>query len=203
MIDASTHWDQRYRTDDTKLSWFEPVPRCSLELIRRAAPARNASIIDVGGGTSRLAGMLLDQGYCDLSVLDVSDVALQLNQAHLGERAQRIHWLRADIAEWMPARQWDVWHDRALFHFLTDEARQEAYLHALTHATARGARAIVAGFALDGPERCSGLPVTRYSPESLAERLGRNFLMKHYTVERHVTPSGAIQRFLYALFERQ
>src|SRR5690348_17828403 len=124
MSAISSHWDQRYQTDDTRLSWFEPIPARSLRLIQEAAPGKSASVIDVGGGASRLCGLLLDEGFSDLTVLDVSQVALGLSQARLGQRAGHIHWLKADVTEWTPSRQWDVWHDRALFHLLTDEARQ-------------------------------------------------------------------------------
>lgn len=203
MTQTSDHWNERYKAGDAKLSWFEERPKRSLELIREAAPGKHASIIDVGGGASRLCDVLLEEGYCDLTVLDVSEVALNLAQTRLGPRARRIHWLTVDIAEWTPTRQWDVWHDRALFHFLTDEARQEAYLGALRRATAIGAHVIIAGFAPDGPERCSGLPVKRYGADMLQERLGEGFHLKHHAAETHVTPSGALQRFLYAVFQRR
>lgn len=131
MTDIRSHWDQRYQAGDTGLSWFEARPGLSLELIREAAPGKKASVIDVGGGVSRLSDALLEAGYSDITVLDVSDAALARSKARLGPRAQRVHWILADITRWAPERRWDVWHDRAMFHFLTGEAEQKAYLTAL------------------------------------------------------------------------
>ncbi|MGH6827927.1 MAG: class I SAM-dependent methyltransferase [Rhizomicrobium sp.] len=201
---SRAHWDSRYRTDETRLSWFEETPRRSLEMVEAAAPHRGAAIIDVGGGASRLVDALLDRGYSDLTVLDVSQAALSLARDRLELRAASpVSLLAADVTRWVPDRRWDVWHDRALFHFLVEEDAQKAYLAALMHATVPGAHAIIASFAPSGPERCSGLPVRRYDGRSLAKRLGRRFALEHQALETHRTPAGKRQDFLYAVFVRR
>jgi 2-polyprenyl-3-methyl-5-hydroxy-6-metoxy-1,4-benzoquinol methylase len=197
------HWDGVYRTKaDNELSWHQERPQPSLALIRSYAPTPNASVIDVGGGTSVLAENLLGEGYSDIAVLDISAAALERSRSRLSDRAAAVTWIAADVANWTPPRTWDVWHDRAVFHFLTDLAAQEAYVGALKAATHPGAAVIIATFAMDGPERCSGLPVQRYSGASLAARLGADFSLRAEEPERHATPWGAGQNFTYAVFRR-
>lgn len=203
MTDRREHWDRVYSTRaPDKVSWFQPVPDRSLRLIHAAAPDRGTPIIDIGGGVSTLAGELLRSGYAYLTILDISSEALQRARTALGEASDGITWITADITLWQPPRQWMVWHDRAVFHFLTERPQQEAYIGALHGATAAGATVIVATFALDGPERCSGLPVQRYSPTTLAERLGPSFVLVDRDMESHLTPAGAAQRFSYAVLRR-
>jgi SAM-dependent methyltransferase len=204
MTGARQHWQTVYTTKAaTDVSWYQPVPHLSLELIALAAPDRTAGIIDVGGGTSALAGKLLSRGYDDVTVLDVSEAALARARERLDDEAHRVQWIVADVTQWAPNRRWNVWHDRAAFHFLTDTNGQDAYVSTLTRATAPGAAVIIATFALDGPEKCSGLPVQRYSPETLAARLGPDFALVSGTAESHVTPKGATQRFSYAVLRRR
>jgi SAM-dependent methyltransferase len=204
MTNPRQHWEQVYQTKaPTEVSWFQAKPLLSLELIRTAAPDHAAGIIDVGGGASRLVDELLAEGYADVSVLDVSDAALARSKERLGSLAEAVDWLVADITAWRPARTWDVWHDRAVFHFLTEPAQQDAYIAVLRQATRSGAAIVIATFALDGPERCSGLVVQRYSPQTLAERLGSAFALVEERSERHVTPGGSIQRFAYAVLRRR
>mgnify|MGYP003700623729 CR=1 FL=1 len=198
------HWDDTYRTKaETRVSWYQPDPERSRALIETAAPARSAGIIDVGGGASRLVDGLLADGYGDLTVLDVSAVALDRSRARLGSGAEAVQWIVADVTRWRPSRTWDVWHDRAVFHFLVDEPGRDAYLAALTQATRAGSAVVIATFAPAGPERCSGLPVQRYDAASLAARLGPDFELVSETAEAHVTPAGAIQAFQYAVFRRR
>jgi SAM-dependent methyltransferase len=202
MTDRRAHWDAAYTAkDDTQVSWHQPNPARSLALIKSAAPS-SASVIDVGGGASRLTDALLAEGYADLTVLDISQVALQRTKTRLGDLAGKVTWIAADITQWRPMRTWDVWHDRAVFHFLTDPGSQDAYLAALTRATVPGSTAILAMFALEGPERCSGLPVQRYSPQTLATRLGPDFRLYAQDAEIHRTPLGTAQAFSYAAFRR-
>ena len=202
MTDRRAHWDQTYTAkDDTKVSWHQPNPERSLALIKSAGPS-SASVIDVGGGASRLTDALLAEGYRDLTVLDISQAALDRTKARLGDLARKVTWIAADITEWRPTRTWDVWHDRAVFHFLTDSASQDAYIAALKRATVPGSAAIMASFALEGPERCSGLPVQRYSPQTLAARLGPDFQLYAGEAETHRTPFGTTQAFSYAAFRR-
>lgn len=185
------------------MSWFQARPTLSLRLIEKVAVAKAAPIIDVGGGASRLADALLEDGYTDLTVLDISDNALARAKARLGSKAEKIGWIAADVTEWRPERHWHIWHDRAVFHFLITEEAQTAYLEALKQATVSGSSAIIATFALTGPEKCSGLPVKRYSARALADRLGEEFVLYDSAEERHQTPFGTTQDFTYAAFRRR
>lgn len=204
MGSGRQHWEAIYGSKrETEVSWFQPEPALSLALIREYAPERAASVIDVGGGASLLAAELLREGYADLAVLDISAAALERAKANFGGEAAKIDWIVADITAWKPARQWQVWHDRAVFHFLTDTASQDAYLRALHAATGPGAIAIVSGFAPDGPEKCSGLPVVRYDAASLSKRIGDAFALLAEKREEHHTPDGAVQKFYYAVLRRR
>ncbi|SMF27864.1 Methyltransferase domain-containing protein [Tistlia consotensis] len=204
MTDARHHWDDTYAAKtDTQTSWYQPLPRRSLDLIRAAAPSRSAGIIDVGGGTSRLVDELLRDGRSDLTVLDISEIAIARSRARLRRRADSVAWIVADVTRWRPRRTWDVWHDRAVFHFLTDRDAQDAYIAALKRGTHAGSAVILATFAPTGPERCSGLPVQRYSPGSLAARLGADFALDFEASEAHQTPFGTTQDFSYAAFSRR
>ncbi len=196
------HWENVYATkSDSEVSWFQTEPVTSLNLIRRCSAAADG-IIDVGAGASRLADALLDAGYRDITALDISAEALAHAQARLGERASKIEWIAASIVEWQPRRSYGVWHDRAVFHFLTEAADRAAYVHAMTAALAPGGCAIISTFAPDGPERCSGLPVVRYSGETLAAELGGKFRLEQSLNEAHRTPWGSEQRFQFSRFER-
>jgi SAM-dependent methyltransferase len=204
MSHAQEHWNRVYGSKaETEVSWFQLRPEKSLQLIEVAAPDRSTPIIDAGGGASTLVDELLRAGYVDVTVLDISKAALDRSKSRLGARAQGVSWIVADITDWQPAKTWGVWHDRAVFHFLTDTARQTAYIEALQKATVPGSVCVIATFALDGPERCSGLPVQRYSAATLPARLGARFELSAEEAERHVTPGGAVQSFLYSVFKRR
>lgn len=195
-----SHWEAVYTNKaPDEVSWFQPHAEISMELIAAVAPGAR-SLIDVGGGASPLAEDLLATGMVDLAVLDISEAALQASRQRLGPDADRIDWMRANITDWVPHRTWDVWHDRAVFHFLTDAADQEAYLRALHAATAPGAAVVISTFAADGPEKCSGLPVERYDAGKLARRLGPSYALTAQHAEPHRTPWGSVQNFLYAAF---
>jgi hypothetical protein len=203
MNETREHWEKVYTTRaETAVSWYQPVLAKSLELIREAAPDASSSIIDIGGGASTLPDSLLDAGYRDISVLDVSQAALIHSKARLGQRAADLKWIAADITKWSPERTWDVWHDRAVFHFLNEQAAQDRYIAALRGATTKGSKAVISTFALDGPERCSGLPVQRYSAKTLAQRVGTPFELIGEHSERHLTPGGAVQSFMFAVLIR-
>jgi hypothetical protein len=201
-MDRKQHWEAVYRekAEDT-VSWFQVHPGISLELIR-AHCDKSAALIDVGGGASRLVDHLLAAGYTDLTVLDISETALERSGVRLGKSALTVQWQVADIIQWRPGRRWHLWHDRAVFHFLTDADERATYRRNLMQALEPGGHALVASFALDGPERCSGLPVQRYSPESLAEELGEGLRLRESREETHLTPTGRLQRFQYSVFER-
>ena len=167
------HWDGVYTTrDEGGVSWFQPSPDASLALISRFGDPATSSLIDIGGGMSRLVDALVGSGNRDLAVLDLSSVALDAARRRLGAGAAHVEWIVADVTQWRPQRAYDFWHDRAAFHFLTDEADRAAYVEALHEAVRPGGHAIIATFAPDGPERCSGLPVVRYDAETLAQAVG-------------------------------
>lgn len=198
------HWNGVYATKaETAVSWFQAAPTQSLELIERYAPSRDAPIIDIGGGASRLVDELIGFGYTDLTVLDIARTGLDRSRARLGAGADRVDWIVADVTRWRPSRTFAVWHDRAVFHFLTSTDDQDAYVSALSEGTVQGAIVIVSTFALDGPERCSGLPVQRYSAETLSVRLGSAFGLMKEAREVHATPGGSEQSFTYAVFRRR
>ncbi|MES2293720.1 MAG: class I SAM-dependent methyltransferase [Pseudomonadota bacterium] len=200
-MDRQAHWNAAYTAkSETQVSWFQEVPARSLAMINAAHPT--GSVIDVGGGASRLVDALLQAGDRDITVLDISEAALDRARTRLGDKAALVRWICADITQWKPDRQWDIWHDRAVFHFLTEEPAQDAYIAALTAATHPGSAVIIATFAPSGPERCSGLPVRRYSPADLAQRLGQAFALYDEAAEKHVTPWGAVQDFACAALRR-
>ncbi len=204
MADFKAHWDETYTAKaETGVSWYQPLLGKSLDLVRRAAPEHTASVIDIGGGASTLPDSLLQAGYIDVTILDISQAALARSQARMGKTANHVTWLIADITTWTPDRTWDVWHDRAVFHFLTEESTQDRYIAALRAATHVGSTVIISTFAPDGPERCSGLPVHRYSSERLAARIGDPFTLVDQQGERHTTPSGSIQSFCYTILRRR
>lgn len=197
------HWESVYGTKGpTEVSWYQATPVTSLSLIRASGAVPATKIIDIGGGASTLADHLLAEGFSDITVLDLSPAAIEQSRQRLGPSADRIQWIAADITKWQPPTQYGIWHDRAVFHFLTDPASRDAYRSALAEALLPGASAIIATFALDGPERCSGLPVCRYSPETLAAELGGEFNLIESVTEKHQTPSGIIQSFIYCRFTR-
>lgn len=196
------HWEQVYRDKaEDAVSWFQAHPQISLEWIRACTEPGDA-LIDVGGGASRLVDHLLADGYRDLTVLDIAAPALERARARLGAAAARVRWITADVVSWSPTAQYALWHDRAVFHFLMLRPERAAYVARLRAALKPGGHALIAGFALDGPERCSGLPVQRYSPESLAEELGEGFDLVQSRLEEHHTPAGRVQRFQYSLLRR-
>ena len=199
------HWDRVYGSKDTEdLTWYQPHAEVSLQLIRQSGVGKNAAIIDVGGGASTLVDDLLDAGYTDLTVLDVSATALAATRARLGEAASRVNWIEADITSIeLPEQAFDLWHDRALFHFLTDAKDRAAYVTAMARSVKTGGEVVLATFAKSGPDKCSGLPVVRYSPESLEAELGEEFVLLEHLTEDHRTPGGATQPFLYCFFRKQ
>jgi len=204
-MQSKEHWEQVYATKpETDVSWFQAHAQQSMQLIDQVNPARNARIIDVGGGASTLVDDLLESGYRDLTVLDLSEAALTTAQARLGRRASGVGWLVGDITKLqLPRHAYDVWHDRAVFHFLTTEQEREAYINAVLFSVKPGGHVIVATFAEDGPERCSGLPVRRYSADGLHAEFGSPFTLLQHEREVHHTPFGTTQKFIYCLCRKE
>ena len=203
MEDRRQHWEQLYQNrDPSTVSWYQENPARSLILIEETSVAADAPIIDIGGGAGRLVDRLLEIGYSRLTVLDLAPTALRQAQERLGARSREVTWLDADVLEHEFEHPYAVWHDRAVFHFLTDPGDRDRYVGQLTTAVEPGGHVILATFGPDGPELCSGLPVQRHSPESLAGCLGSAFEAVDFQEEAHHTPSGTIQHFLYGRFVR-
>jgi 2-polyprenyl-3-methyl-5-hydroxy-6-metoxy-1,4-benzoquinol methylase len=200
-MDAKAHWEKVYATKAPEtVSWYRPHLETSLALIERAAGGRSASIIDVGGGESTLVDDLLARGYEKITVLDVSQTAIDVAKKRLGLAADRVSWLVADITQpQFPPSAYDVWHDRAVFHFLTGVEERAAYVREVAHAVSPGGHVIVSTFGPEGPKKCSGLDVVRYDAESLHEQFGVRFRLVDTSKELHKTPFGTTQQFIYCL----
>ena len=198
-----THWQNVYATKaENEVSWYQEYPAPSLDLIAATGVTSDASVIDVGGGASRLVDRLLDKNFRRVAILDLSAKALEEAKTRLGRRADTIDWIVADVTTCEPSRTYDLWHDRAAFHFLTEPADRDAYVVRLNKAVQHGGHVIIATFAPDGPERCSGLPIVRYDPDALARTLGPGFELVQSRRHDHVTPSGNTQRFQFSRFLR-
>ena len=191
MADATEHWDHAYGAAGlSQVSWYESSPRMSLEIVAALGVEHDVSVVDVGGGTSTLAAHLLAGGFTDVSVLDVSAVALRNTPA-----GGDLTLLRQDVLTWQPERQYGLWHDRAVLHFFTREAEQQAYIRALNAAVMPGGFVILATFALDGPDQCSGLPVTQYSADDLVRLVGPEYVLHVERRDVHLTPRAVRQPF--------
>ena len=201
--DRQAHWDNVYVSrGETDVSWYQDSPTPSLDLIALTGLPADAAIIDIGGGASRLVDHLLRENLGRLTVLDLSGAALDAARNRLGDRAARVKWVVADVTTWQPSQAYDLWHDRAAFHFLTDQDDQAAYVARLKQAVKPAGFVIIGTFAPDGPERCSGLPIVRHDAATLAARLGHEFDLIDARRHDHTTPWGAVQRFQFATFRR-
>jgi 2-polyprenyl-3-methyl-5-hydroxy-6-metoxy-1,4-benzoquinol methylase len=198
-MDAKVHWEKVYMTKAAEaVSWYRPHLETSLALIERAADARSASIMDVGGGESTLVDDLLLRGYKNITVLDVSQAAIDLTKRRLGSAAEQVRWLVADITEIeLEPHAYDLWHDRAVFHFLTAREQRMAYVRQVANSVKPGGHVIVSTFGSEGPTKCSGLEVMRYEAESLHGEFGARFRLLESSKELHHTPFGTTQQFLY------
>jgi 2-polyprenyl-3-methyl-5-hydroxy-6-metoxy-1,4-benzoquinol methylase len=202
--DRAAHWENVYRSKgEREVSWFQETPTISLELIKATGAMRRSALIDIGGGASRLVDGLLDAGFEELTVLDLSEAALAAARARLGARSGQVTWIAADVVKWKPVQRYDLWHDRAAFHFLTAPADQAAYAACLAAALKPQGHAIIATFAPDGPQRCSGLPVARHDSASIGAILGAEFTLVETRRHDHATPMGSIQRFQFSVFRRR
>lgn len=203
-MNTKDHWEGVYTTKAcTGVSWYQPHARTSLRFINEASLRQTDAILDVGGGASTLVDDLLGQGFTNLAVLDISAAALAAARARLGARAEQVRWIESNIVEArFEPHSIDFWHDRAVFHFLTNPEERAAYVQKLTHSLKPGGLLLVATFADDGPTRCSGLPVARYSPEQLQAEFSPGFELVRTERETHLTPSGAEQKFVYGLFRK-
>ncbi|GAA0682520.1 class I SAM-dependent methyltransferase [Dyella marensis] len=203
MSDRGSRWDEVYRSKgaDT-VSWYQARPVMSLALIEHAGVVKGAPVIDVGGGASSLVDHLLHEGYADLAVMDLSDSALATSRERLGERASQVDWIAGDVLAFAPLKRYALWHDRAVFHFLVRTDDRRRYLEALHRASQVGTQVVMATFAEDGPERCSGLPVARYRAAELHAAFGADYELVESTRETHRTPGGAEQHFTWVRMRR-
>jgi SAM-dependent methyltransferase len=203
MAGRQAHWDHIYGTrSESELSWYQENPAVSLELIRAAGMPKGAAIVDIGGGASRLVDALLAEGFWDLTVLDIAAKGLAAAKSRLGPKAAKVTWICADVTAWEPARIYDLWHDRAAFHFLTGAAERNAYAARIKQALRPGGHVVIGTFAPDGPERCSGLPVMRHDAASIGTVLGEDFALIDSRRHDHLTPAGRTQHFQFSVFRR-
>ena len=195
------HWERVYNKNETEeLGWYQNYPEMSLKLIAATGVGVHGNIIDIGGGTSKLAGILLDQGYRRLTVLDISGSSIEKAKLQLGEKSKQIRWIEADVTQFDFTERFDIWHDRAVFHFLTDPVDRRKYVDSLNQALKPGGHLIISTFGLKGPPKCSGVNVVRYSAETLHNEFGSTFVMIESYDEVHNTPSNVQQNFVYCRF---
>jgi 2-polyprenyl-3-methyl-5-hydroxy-6-metoxy-1,4-benzoquinol methylase len=200
---SKVHWENVYNSKgEQEVSWFQESPQPSIELIGLVGTRPNAEIIDIGGGTSRLVDSLLTQGFENLTVLDLSEAALDKTRSRVGNDARSVRWIVADVTSWKPDAKYDVWHDRAALHFLIEREEQRAYVDRLKEALRPGGYAIIGTFALDGPEKCSGLSVARQSSETIGALLGPDFQLVDARRHQHTTPWQSVQNFQFSTFRR-
>ncbi|WP_224490621.1 class I SAM-dependent methyltransferase [Robertkochia flava] len=203
-VSLQNHWEEVYKKQDSPeaVSWYQEHPQVVMEWIEELLPDRSSSIIDIGGGDSTLAHALLQKGYQHVSVLDISCNALQRARKNLGEEALKVNWICEDAAVFQPSKSYDLWHDRAAFHFLNSKKQKEGYKQALTAGVKPGGWVMLATFSKEGPRRCSGLDITQYSKKELQDFMGRAFKLEKAVFFDHTTPGGKVQNFLYTLFKR-
>jgi len=203
VLERQAHWQNVYQTKgEQTVSWFQERPNISLDLIHATGVDNGASIIDIGGGASRLVDALINEGFNAVSALDLSEKALATSKTRLGTQSQQVQWIVADITQWQPSQTYDVWHDRAALHFLIEPKDRAAYVERVNKSVWTGGHVIIGTFAPDGPERCSGLPVVRHDAASLGEMLGPSFALAETRRHDHQTPSGTIQKFQFSRFQR-
>jgi SAM-dependent methyltransferase len=201
-MNRQQHWNQVYQArGPQEVSWYQHRPEMSLALIAASGVSRDAGIIDIGGGASTLVDCLLDQGYTGLAVLDLSRVALDTSRSRLGQLAGTVEWFEADVTTFTPPHRFGLWHDRAVFHFLTDPADRSGYVATLRRGLQPGGSVVISAFAPDGPPKCSGLDVVRYDEQRILAELGAEFRLHEVRRETHVTPWGSEQRFIYCRFQ--
>jgi len=203
MEKEKRHWDTIYQTKKfTEVSWYQPKPEVSLDYIAELNLKKNVPIIDVGGGDSFLVDFLLAEGYTEITVLDISEKALERAKARLGKQAEKVTWLVADVANFKPTAKYELWHDRAAFHFLTHEEEISNYLDTMKNAIIDNAYVILGTFSKNGPEKCSGLPIKQYAIEDMQKLLPSPFRIIACENMDHFTPSGGAQNFTFCRFQK-
>ena len=202
-MDKKEHWDDIYnRKNFTEVTWFQTEPKLSLSLIRGLELTKDLQILDVGAGSSTLVDFLLRDGYQNISLLDLSKNAFKQSKERLGKKIEKIHWLVGDVRTFNFKQKFDLWYDRAVFHFLTDVVDQNSYLKNLNDSLKTGAYFIISTFAEDGPLKCSGLEIARYAKDELIQKIGPNYKLLNFQKETHVSPGGMEQKFNYWVFKK-
>ena len=202
-FNSKKNWENVYgQKKPVEVSWYQVEPTVSLKIIASTEIDYAAKIIDVGGGASVLVDKLLDQGFQNLTVLDISPKAIHYAQERLGRRAENVSWIEADVTEFEFSVQYDFWHDRAVFHFLTDAEDRTKYMRRLEEALKPGGHIVIAAFAIDGPPKCSGLDIERYSLEKMKNEFGDSFKLVNSVSEVHITPWNKEQKFIYCFFKK-
>ena len=203
-MDRRKYWEGVFEArGPAAVSWYERSPRMSLEMIDLAGIEPHQAVLDVGGGASPLSGALLVRGFADVTVLDLSEVALQASRAELGPAGSQVEWIRADVLDWTSERTYGLWHDRAAFHFLVEVESRERYLATARLTVRPGGHVVIGTFAEDGPTTCSGLPVARYNAQALADAFGPEFTSIGTRRDEHRTPGGTIQAFTWVALRRR
>ena len=204
MEERKQHWDKVYNTKpSTEVSWYEPLPEASLDCIAECNLEKDTAIIDIGGGDSFLAEFLLAQGYKDLTVVDISEKAISRAKERLGEKADQIKWVVADVIDFKPKKKYGLWHDRAAFHFLTTDGEVEKYLQSVRDSLEPGGFAVMGTFSDKGPDKCSGLPIKKYSVGQMQKLFSEGFVSMNCKNLDHETPSGTVQNFTFCTFKRE
>lgn len=197
------HWENVYATKaPDEVSWFQPVALQSLRLIDATGVGHDEPLLDAGGGTSTLIDTLIERGFTDLTVLDISAAALAVSRNRLGDKADRVNWIHTDVTGFVAPRRFALWHDRAVFHFLTSAADRNRYVKVLRSALRHDGHLILSTFGPEGPLRCSGLDIRRYDVDALREIFGEDFTLRQHVLDEHRTPGGAVQQFLYTWWQR-
>ena len=204
MESNKDHWEKIYsKKRPDEISWTQEIPKTSLEFIHFAKLSKEAAIIDIGGGDSRLVDFLLDEGYVNLTVLDISEQALARAKMRLGDKASKINWIVCDIIDFVPTKSYDLWHDRAAFHFLTNKTQIEKYISIARAAVMDNGYLAIGTFSEEGPDKCSGLEVAKYSEDSLTKKFENGFEKLNCKTEDHITPFDTMQNFIFCLFIRR
>jgi len=204
MKDRKSHWETIYQTKNlADVSWYQSKPVTSLKFISELDLKKDAKIIDIGAGEGYLADHLLADGFSDLTILDISEEALDHTRLRFGKKAENLKWITADISNFIPEEKYDLWHDRAAFHFLTEETHIQNYLKTLENAINPGGFVIMGTFSEKGPEKCSGLEIRQYSIAGISDLLAENFQKIHCDNIDHITPSGAVQNFTFCSFQKK
>jgi 2-polyprenyl-3-methyl-5-hydroxy-6-metoxy-1,4-benzoquinol methylase len=202
-ISTEKHWENTSKAQESNtVSWYQETCSTTLDILKELKLDTDSAIIDVGSGTTLLIDSLIKIGLKNITALDISNTALSKAKKQLGKNADQINWINADITKWSPDQTYDVWHDRAVYHFLVNEPDRKAYINTLKNTLKLGGSLIISSFGLEGPEKCSGLPVRRHSPEMFDEELGPSFKRIQCTHEDHQTPTGSNQRFIFCRYER-